>query len=84
MATSRVKSRLPMGSIGLFKCFKAFVAYKTTIGDSIGNKWTDISVNKFNSFRCSPVVLAPAPALRPPQPPQDPVHEFKKGIKKRY
>ena len=68
MATTRVNSKLSAGNIGLFKCFKAFVAYKTAIGDPIGDRWTSISADEFDSFRCSPIVPppAPAPAPRPP------------------
>ena len=73
-ATPGVNSKLPAGNIGLLKCFKAFVAYKTAIGDPIGDRWTSISTDEFDSFRCSPMVPppAPAPAPRHPQPPSRP------------
>ena len=58
--------------------------YMSVMGDPIGDDWTCITIDEFESFRDSLIVPPPAPILVPcpHQTPQEPVHNYKRGIKR--
>jgi hypothetical protein len=44
---------LKRGEIGLLRTFLHFVHYREEINDPIDNKWTGITQDEFNHFRCT-------------------------------
>ena len=77
---------LPRGNIGLIKAFRAYIIHASTGNNPItDSNWTSITRDSFNAFRISPAFMTGSYNIPTPTPPTrttDPVHEFKRGIKR--